>query len=54
MEKSADRHEQKPKTFQSALARFPLLLELKKNCDECAYQNQDIDCYPCDRCHTRH
>jgi hypothetical protein len=54
MEKSVERNERKSEEIMGALARIPLLLELKKNCDECNYRDQDIDCYPCDRCHTRH
>jgi len=54
MEKYTDRNERKPAVIQAALENIPSLLEHKKNCDNCNYRDQDIDCHPCDRCHTRH
>ncbi len=24
------------------------------DCHHCRFCDQDVDCYPCDRCHTRH
>lgn len=26
----------------------------EESCQYCSYAEQDIDTYPCDRCHTRH
>jgi hypothetical protein len=32
----------------------PVWGTLNKTCDECNYNDQDIDTFPCAKCHTRH
>ncbi len=32
----------------------PVWGELEMSCDECKYNDQDIDTFPCAKCHTRH
>jgi hypothetical protein len=32
----------------------PIWGDQQMSCDECGYNDQDIDTYPCAKCHTRH
>ena len=32
----------------------PVWGELEMSCEECKYNDQDIDTFPCAKCHTRH
>jgi len=32
----------------------PVWGELEMSCDECKFNDQDIDTFPCAKCHTRH
>ena len=32
----------------------PVWGELEMSCDACKYNDQDIDTFPCAKCHTRH
>lgn len=32
----------------------PVWGELEMSCEECQYNDQDIDTFPCAKCHTRH
>lgn len=32
----------------------PVWGEQDMNCDTCQYNDQDIDTFPCAKCHTRH
>ena len=32
----------------------PVWGEMEMSCDECKYNDQDIDTFPCAKCHTRH
>lgn len=32
----------------------PVWGELEMSCEECNYNGQDIDTFPCAKCHTRH
>jgi len=32
----------------------PVWQDQKVPCEQCRFCDQDIDAYPCDRCHTRH
>jgi len=32
----------------------PVWGSLEMSCDECNYNDQDIDTFPCAKCHTRH
>ena len=32
----------------------PVWGELEISCEECKYNDQDIDTFPCAKCHTRH
>lgn len=54
MEKTAGTSQPNPAILLSTVHRQDLLLEYKKSCEQCNYRDQDIDSYPCDRCHTRH
>jgi hypothetical protein len=32
----------------------PVWGELEMSCEDCNYNGQDIDTFPCAKCHTRH
>jgi len=32
----------------------PVWGDLEMSCEECKYNDQDIDTFPCAKCHTRH
>jgi hypothetical protein len=32
----------------------PVWGELNMSCEECKFNDQDIDTFPCAKCHTRH
>ena len=32
----------------------PVWGELEMSCEDCKYNDQDIDTFPCAKCHTRH
>ncbi len=32
----------------------PVWNNIEMSCDECNYNDQDIDTFPCAKCHTRH
>ena len=32
----------------------PVWGEMEMSCDECKFNDQDIDTFPCAKCHTRH
>ena len=32
----------------------PVWGDIAMSCDECNYNDQDIDTFPCAKCHTRH
>jgi hypothetical protein len=32
----------------------PVWGDLKMSCEECNFNDQDIDTFPCAKCHTRH
>lgn len=54
MEKVAAPTQPKPMVLLDDMHRHDLLLEYTRRCDLCNYRDQDVDSYPCDKCHTRH
>ena len=32
----------------------PVWGDMEMSCDECKFNDQDIDTFPCAKCHTRH
>lgn len=51
-------HNKKPgkKTLAKELPNFtkPVWGDVAMSCDDCNYNDQDIDTFPCAKCHTRH
>jgi hypothetical protein len=45
-----------PMSAEKALPNVtkPVWGELDMNCNTCRYNDQDIDTFPCAKCHTRH
>jgi tRNA(Ile2) C34 agmatinyltransferase TiaS len=42
-----------PKAVEKSVVKR-LWQDQEKTCQKCPYCGQDVDSYPCDRCHTRH
>lgn len=46
-------HKNKPTAASPNFTR-PVWGDLAMSCEECEYNGQDIDTFPCAKCHTRH
>lgn len=55
MNNSQDNKSSKEK-FSNQVPSFtkPVWGDLEMSCKECRYNEQDIDTFPCAKCHTRH
>ncbi len=55
MEKITARNSKKSQ-FSQAAPNFtrPVWGDQQMTCEECSYNDQDIDTFPCAKCHTRH
>ena len=42
-----------PATFIAPNATKPVWGDPQMNCDQCKYNDQDVDTFPCAKCHTR-
>ena len=55
MEKSSDKKSNKGQLSETT-PNFtrPVWGDLEMSCEECNFNDQDIDTFPCAKCHTRH
>ena len=42
-----------PPTYLAPNTTKPVWVDQKMNCDQCKYNDQDVDTFPCAKCHTR-
>ncbi len=42
-----------PITLLTPNSRKPVWIDPLMNCDQCKYSDQDVDTFPCAKCHTR-
>jgi len=42
-----------PTTYTAPNFAKPVWIDPQMNCDQCQYNGQDIDTFPCAKCHTR-
>jgi hypothetical protein len=55
MQKNQDKKLNKNKsTDERPSFTKPVWGDLSMSCDECDFNDQDIDTFPCAKCHTRH
>jgi len=55
MQKIPDKKPRQPQlSTKSPNFTRPVWGDLKMTCQECSYNDQDIDTFPCAKCHTRH
>lgn len=40
-------------TFMAPNITKPVWVDPQMNCDQCQYNDQDVDTFPCAKCHTR-
>jgi hypothetical protein len=55
MDKNANKklNKEQPSTTTPSFTK-PVWGELEMSCEECNFNDQDIDTFPCAKCHTRH
>lgn len=39
--------------FSTPNSTKPVWVDPQMNCDQCQYNDQDVDTFPCAKCHTR-
>lgn len=44
---------QNPPTFMTPNSTKPVWVDPQMNCDQCKFNDQDVDTFPCAKCHTR-
>ena len=42
-----------PLAFTAPNQSRPVWVDPQMNCDQCRYNDQDVDTFPCAKCHTR-
>ena len=42
-----------PVTFITPNSTKPVWVDPQMNCNQCEYTDQDVDTFPCAKCHTR-
>lgn len=52
-EYNASQGQAEPTTLLSPNATKPVWGNPQMNCDQCQYNDQDVDTFPCAKCHTR-
>jgi hypothetical protein len=45
--------QQEPTSFSAPNSTKPVWVDPQMNCDQCKYNDQDVDTFPCAKCHTR-